>query len=218
MEKPIGYFMLNQLKFKSADQQIWFTSDCHFNHDKPFIYNRRFGCDSREEYTELLIYLWNEAIKPTDIVFDLGDFIFQDGTGQKAWSILSRLNGIHYLLWGNHNSGVKSVFGDQEHYPYKILDKVIFVDHYVEIVIDKQGIILCHYPIASWNDMMHGTWMLHGHSHGTFPDEQFGKMLDVGQDLFPGLVTYEGVKSILDKREPKQLDFHTQNTNQSGEW
>jgi|WetSurMetagenome_2_1015567.scaffolds.fasta_scaffold00759_5 calcineurin-like phosphoesterase family protein len=212
------FSILNPIKFNTKDQRIWFTSDCHFNHDQDFIYNRRYGLDNREDYTEYLISLWNLHISPDDVVFDLGDFIFQDGIGTKAFSILSKLNGQHYLLWGNHNSGIKTVFKDQVHYPYTILDKVHYLGHYAEIVVDKQPIVLCHYPIVSWNDMVHGTWMLHGHSHGSFPDTDFGRIQDVGLDVFPEFVTFEQLQSVMEKREVTYIDLHNQDTNPSRSW
>lgn len=31
--------------------------------------------------------------------------------------------------------------------------------------IDGQKIVLCHYPMADWQGMSHGSWHLHGHIH-----------------------------------------------------
>lgn len=212
------FTLLNPPKFHSSDQNIWFTSDCHFNHNKEFIYKQRYGLNSVAEHDEHLIELWNRIIAPEDVVFDLGDFIFSDGTGTKAFSILSRLNGQHYLLWGNHNSGIKTVFKDQVHYPYTILDKVHYLGHYAEIVVDKQPIILCHYPIISWNDVGHGTWMLHGHCHGTFGDRYYGKIQDVGLDVFFRPVNYIELVEIMAKREVVKFDQHDETTNPSRSW
>ena len=33
--------------------------------------------------------------------------------------------------------------------------------------IDGQKIVLCHYPIADWQGMSHGSWHLHGHIHSS---------------------------------------------------
>lgn len=212
------FSLLNPPKFNTQDQAVWFTSDCHFNHDKDFIYNHRYELNNKEDYLDYLVALWNLTVAPNDIVFDLGDFIFQDGTGTKAFSILSKLNGQHYLLWGNHNSGIKTVFKDQVHYPYTILDKVHYLGHYAEIVVNKQPIILCHYPILSWNDAAHGTWMLHGHCHGAFNDPEYGKIQDVGLDVFPELVSFEELKRLLDQRQIINFDQHDESTNPSRNW
>ena len=42
-------------------------------------------------------------------------------------------------------------------------------------------VVLCHYPIACWNRQHHGSWHLHGHSHGNYKIPE-GKILDVGLD------------------------------------
>lgn len=210
------FTILNPVRVKH--QRVWFTSDCHFNHDKDFIYQKRFGLNSRTEYDEYLINLWNSVVAPEDVVFDLGDFVLSDGQGVKAFSILPRLNGEHYLLWGNHNSGVKLVFKDQVHYPFTLYDKVHIVGHYLEAVVQKQPIVMCHYPMLSWNDAVHGTWMLHGHCHGTFNDEQFGKIQDVGLDVFKTLVSFEQLKDIMDKRQIQSWDQHDEATSPSRKW
>ena len=33
------------------------------------------------------------------------------------------------------------------------------------IVIEKQSIILCHFPLESWENSSNGSWHLHGHTH-----------------------------------------------------
>ena len=66
---------IKPLKLDSSKQGIWFTSDLHFGHQ-------------------------NIVVKDDDIVFDLGDFAFAPNSKWKE--ILSRLNGIHYLILGNH--------------------------------------------------------------------------------------------------------------------
>ena len=44
----------------------------------------------------------------------------------------------------------------------------------------KRILVLCHYPLASWDRRHHGAWHLHGHSHGTH--QGTGCILDVGVD------------------------------------
>lgn len=193
--------MLKPIKLNSNNQRIWFTSDCHFNHNKSFILDR-YNCKTTEEYNQILIEKWNAFVSPDDIIFNLGDFVMNDPEGLVASYLLQNLNGNHYLLWGNHNSGVKLYEGLTEIY------NTTFLGHYQEIIIDKQPIVLCHYPILAWNDYVHGTWMLHGHNHNTFKDENYGKILDVGLDSFKVVVHYQIIKQILDSREIKLFDEH----------
>ena len=46
----------------------------------------------------------------------------------------------------------------------------------------RQHIVLCHYAMLVWNKSHHGSWMLHGHSHGTLKYPFAAKILDVGVD------------------------------------
>jgi len=50
---------------------IWFTSDLHFGHDKPFIYEAR-GFSSVQEMNIAIIRNFQECISPEDELFILG--------------------------------------------------------------------------------------------------------------------------------------------------
>lgn len=146
--------------------EILFTSDTHFNHKNILNFtNRPFT--SIEEHDESLIQMWNEMVRPNDRVYHAGDFSF--GSVQKTKEILQRLNGQIYLILGNHDNNIYS-------------NKQFFVSitAYKEIKVDKQKIILFHYPIAEWNKAHYGSWHLYGHVHGSNNIE--GKALDIGID------------------------------------
>lgn len=51
---------------------IYFTSDLHFNHNQPFLYEPR-GFSSIVEHDYEIIERWNSTIKPEDTVYFLGD-------------------------------------------------------------------------------------------------------------------------------------------------
>jgi calcineurin-like phosphoesterase family protein len=100
------------------------------------------------------------------------------------------------------------------------------VQHYKEITIEKQKIILCHYAMRVWNHSHKGSWMLYGHSHGTLDEmtpeianptwigDQYYiknyKTMDVGvdtYDLHPYL--FEEIKDIMDKKDVLlEVDHH----------
>ena len=49
---------------------------------------------------EVLIQRWNEKVKPSDIIFHLGDVAFG---GSELWNrIMPQLNGHKILILGNH--------------------------------------------------------------------------------------------------------------------
>ena len=106
-----------------------------------------------------IIQNWNAVVKPTDDVYILGDFAFQNSymTPPTINVILWRLNGKKHLIIGNHDTWInKQTFNPrcfEEIVPYK------------EIREDGKFIILCHYPIESWNGKEYGSIHLHGHTH-----------------------------------------------------
>ena len=76
---------------------IYLTSDTHFCHDKPFIYEPR-GFSSIQEMNETLIENWNGAVSKNDIVYVLGDFFL--GTDYDfIKNTVERLNGNIYLIY-----------------------------------------------------------------------------------------------------------------------
>ena len=53
---------------------IYFTSDCHFSHDKEFLWGPR-GFKNQWEMNEKIIENWNAIIQPDDDVYILGDIV-----------------------------------------------------------------------------------------------------------------------------------------------
>lgn len=167
---------------------IWFTSDTHFDHfnciefcDRPIGINPRLHSrdEQKEAMNETLIKNWNECVAWDDQVYHLGDFAFCGVS--KATHILDQLNGDKYLIRGNHD---KDLCKKEE-----FTRRFIWVkDYYVLRVHDKttnthQPIVLCHFPILSWENQHHGNWHLHGHCHGSISAHNSGiRRLDVGVD------------------------------------
>ena len=81
---------------------IYFTSDQHFNHsniiefcDRPF--------ENVGEMNAKLIENWNNQVKPHDIVYVLGDFIWNTTPKGLIRELLETLNGEIHLVIGNHD-------------------------------------------------------------------------------------------------------------------
>ena len=151
----------------------WFTSDLHFYHKNIISYTNRPEM-SIDEHDEWLTDIWNSTVNPDDDVWHLGDFAFVRN-GKTAWDVLSRLNGRKFFILGNHDNNSE--------FELKIRNRtdVGAVKNYEEIKIAGKKVVLCHYPIACWNRQHHGSWHLHGHSHGNYKIPE-GKILDVGLD------------------------------------
>ena len=87
---------------------------------------------------------------------------------------LDRLNGNKTLVIGNHDKNIhKSTrFGEITQ-----LKDFSFGNKQNGLNIH---IVLCHYPMLSWNRRVHGSWQLFGHVHGRM--EGVGRSHDVGID------------------------------------
>jgi calcineurin-like phosphoesterase family protein len=61
-----------------------------------------------------LIQLWNERVKPEDLVFHIGDFSFKETTERTAKHYIEQLNGQIIFIRGNHdlNNGIKTCIED----------------------------------------------------------------------------------------------------------
>lgn len=173
---------------------IWFSSDTHYFHSNIIKYCKR-PFSSALEMNNKLIENWNSVIKPNDTVYHLGDVGFCSES--HLMNILDQLNGNKVLILGNHDKMIKKSKG------LKLKFTEIYDYYELKVKDDNvpggiQLIILCHFPLLSWNQMRRGSFMLHGHTHGTIKYPFIAKILDVGVDnlnYFP--ISYENVKRRL---------------------
>lgn len=179
--------------------KTFFTSDTHFGHKGILKHcNRPF--ETIEEHDQALIKNWNAVVDPKDVVYHLGDISFL--SYNKTKEILKQLNGKIFLIKGNHDSN-------------RYLER-LFVDgliedwcDYLEIEIQSQKIVLCHFPLAVWNNAHHGAWHLHGHCHGTLREHRplrFDVGVDNTADLIP--LAFDFLKLWMAAEEYKPLDHH----------
>lgn len=172
----INFNPKHKLKFYTKDQSIWFTSDTHFCHENIIKYcNRPFN--SVKEHDETLIERWNEKVQRNDIIFHLGDFGF--ASESKLKSILNELNGIKYLIFGNHD--------------WRRMSETICTRYFQEvsqqmvIKVDEQLIYLNHFPFLCFSGSWKGldaSWQLFGHVHSG-PNNDSGLDNERLRYLFP---------------------------------
>ena len=79
----------------------YYISDCHFFHRSLNIAMDCRGFASAEEMNEYMIKKWNNKVRPQDEIVILGDFSM--GKGTETNELLDRLNGIKFLIEGNHD-------------------------------------------------------------------------------------------------------------------
>lgn len=177
----------------------WFTADTHWGHTKIVeLCNRPYT--SVEQMDEALIENWNAVVAPGDAVYHLGDFAFHKPA--KAAEIASRLNGQKYLVWGNHD-------GKRYRKEAEFLKHWIWAKDLAEIEVADRKIVLCHFPMLTWNKSHHGSWHLHGHCHGSLLRDPGAFRVDVGVDCWKQHpVSLEDVAAEMATRAFVPIDHH----------
>jgi calcineurin-like phosphoesterase family protein len=202
------------------------------------------------EMTNHLIKRINAFVKPNDYLFHNGDVTF--GGRNRLFEFLNKINCNNiYVTPGNHDhhitnnalincklaeitnyaarTGLDIEFRNYSH-EYDTVDvpaQQLFrhVSPYMEISVEKQMIVLCHYAMRVWNLCHRGSWMLYGHSHGSLdypsaqnPYELYFKTMDVGVDSIYSLfgeyrpINFFEVKAIMDNKKVNTIDHHDENT------
>jgi calcineurin-like phosphoesterase family protein len=214
---------MNKISLNSKEQKIWFMSDLHLGHDKPFILKPRNYSDIQEALNDTWKVI-GETIGPDDIVFNLGDPVV--GAGPNSLDYAKRL--IHlpckqqYFVWGNHNAGIKQIYDESMRilHPDLFLDCYVyplpvpfsnftFLGDYCELHIDKIPVILSHYPIASWNHLSKGGFHIHGHSHRNMKEDLNLKRIDVSWDYKKRPIEWNEIRRELEKRTTISPDHHS---------
>ena len=145
------------LEINTTQTKVFFTSDTHFGHSNIIKYCQR-PFNSAEHMDEVLISNWNEVVSPQDIVFHLGDFCF--GSDKEWIKILQRLNGTKYLILGNHD--LKKIANSNQ-----IKDYFADINMQMRVVVDKQKMLLNHYPFLCFEGGYQNVWQLFGHVHSS---------------------------------------------------
>jgi len=190
---------------------IFLTSDLHFSHANIIRYCDRPFKDT-DEMDETLIENWNAIVNDGDMVYNLGDLSMQRGKGEKVISyyskILSRLNGRHVLIMGNHDH-MK---------PFQYVEAGIESVHTSLIVTSVKGnvsqeVLMAHDPAIA-TAMPEDMIMFCGHVHDTFRKLNTPKrILNVGVDIW-GYKPVEWNVAIKALREdPQDTDIRIEDLN-----
>lgn len=133
---------------------IYFIADTHFGEENIRRYeNRPYA--SKTEMTEALIQNWNELITKADEVYVLGDF----GASGSETEILGRLNGIKYLVKGNHDI-----------YSNEYYRQAGFAEVYDCPILLEKFWILSHEPLYVNENMPYANLFGHVHNSPLFKD------------------------------------------------
>lgn len=137
---------------------IFVTSDLHFGHDRPFVYNPRLY-QSIEEHDDDIVRRWNSIVGPEDEVYILGDLMLNDN--ENGIDCLNRLNGIKHFIIGNHDTHTRVCLYEENG---------LINEGYATILrYRKYRFYLSHYPTVTSNvddkSLHQMTLNLFGHTH-----------------------------------------------------
>lgn len=180
------------------ESNTFVTSDLHFDHRSIIQHHRHDLFSTVAEMEEALLKQIN-ALPPRAVLYLVGDTFVRD----KKENVRRVLNQVRrdislIFLLGNHDErlvGVYREFGE--------------VYHIFRIKHKNRKVVMCHYPMYSWDGGHHGSVLFHGHEHGSFTAK--GKAIDVGWDAHRKILSVEEAFAIADKNPIHQFGHHDMN-------
>lgn len=170
--------------------KFFLTSDTHFGHANIIrLSNRPF--DSVEQMNEAMVENWNAVVGNEDAVFHLGDAVM--GKFEENVKILGRLNGIKFLVPGNHDrvSSVEKEARRERFRPFYEDNGFIILDEHYVLNFGGIDFNISHYPYegdshdqdrhVDLRPVRDGKPLLHGHVHEKWRTR--GDMFNVGVDV-----------------------------------
>jgi calcineurin-like phosphoesterase family protein len=120
---------------------------------------------------ECIFDSWTGMVKNDDTIYHLGDVLWREPL--HIVEKLKKLPGRKILIPGNHDNKLNLLAEVFEIAP-PILEEKFLLNG------ERREIVLCHYPMQSWNGSYGGSWHFYGHVHGRI--ENSFQRLDVGVD------------------------------------
>lgn len=178
---------------------IWVTSDLHFGHDQPFVWQLR-GYNSVEDMNLQQVQKFNSVVSDDDEVWILGDLVV--GNIEGGLQFLKLLKGKIHVCLGNHDS-------DKRAQAYK--DLGWDVQLCARFKYKKIQFYLSHFPTVTTNFEDQAIWQatinIYGHTHQAtnfYKDEYW--MYHAGVDSHDGYpVSLDQVLQELRERTKKIL-------------
>lgn len=138
---------------------IYFSSDTHFGHDRDFLKGPR-GFALIEEMNEAIIERFNSVVDNDDDLYLLGDCVL--GDTEAGLQCLRRLNGRIHIILGNHDT-------DKRIEAYEKLENVVEIVVAKRLKYKKYHFYLSHYPTMTANleaeSLRQVAINLFGHTH-----------------------------------------------------
>lgn len=142
----------------------YYISDLHFGHGNIVRLCGRPYADV-EQMDAALIENWNRRVKKNDVVYLLGDVVWDK---KKVAYYMEQLAGKKILIAGNHDADWVKREACRAHFEA--------VMPYLETHLEGHPITMCHYPLLEWRDSREDTprklgYHIHGHIHNRISEE-----------------------------------------------
>ena len=192
---------------------IWFTSDLHFFHDRILEFHPKrkkiFG-DTVEKSKEAKIKWWNSRVDKKDTVYILGDLSF--GEVEDKRKLFQRLNGNKILILGNHDKVPDHLKCYFNHITQ--IKNIKFKKSVYSFLTRDMEVIMCHFPMLTWEHKEKGAVMVHGHCHGKVDEiNELSKELRVDVGIDSKFANYDLVSlEKLDKHFNKIINEQSNST------
>ena len=189
----------------------WITSDTHYNHTNICKGITRWDLETEkqleavrdfatlEEMNKSIIDGINSNVSENDTLIHGGDWSFGGFEYIEIFREMINCKNIIFTI-GNHDHHIERNKGNIQ----RIFKKV---SHYLELEVNEKKIVVCHYPILSWNGLRKGSYMLHGHQH-LKGDKRFstGRRMDIGLCGSPEFRPYrlEEVMNLLEDKSTEE--------------
>jgi len=134
----------------------FFTSDWHLGHNTIQKGIRGKFFSSMEEHDATIINNIFETVEPGNNLYFLGDAFWKWDSKQveKFMTDLKR-----------HRINLHWIIGNHDKLSWTKHSCVKWVGQIKDIIIEKQPITLCHYPMLVYNRSHYNAWQLYGHLH-----------------------------------------------------
>ncbi len=131
----------------------WYTADPHFGHSRIIEFCKR-PYRSTEDMNAALIRNLQNCVDFDDDLWILGDFAFGQSTDAARFeNWFHQIPGRKHLIVGNHDDEAVAML------PWDSIADL------KEIKDGAQSLVLCHYPMITWNGAHRGALQLFGHVH-----------------------------------------------------
>jgi calcineurin-like phosphoesterase family protein len=180
----------------------YFTSDPHLSHNNILKFkNRPYA--SVVEMNKAYMECWNDTVGDKDDIWLLGDLTLLKNTDFIVTKFLDNLRGYIHIVPGNHdywcNTPAKQL---------KILSiaknakNIHFAPPLCELRFENELVIMCHYPLKSWNKKHYGSIQLHGHTHSKTKITDINQF-DVGWDAWYKIPSFKDILELRLIDKPK---------------